>query len=207
MERHGLTSYLIGFVLAVILTAIPFWLVYTHTLPTSRIMWIIAGAAVLQILVHLHFFLHINFTTTPRENLLAIAFAHPDSQCVGIAHYLELPDEPGAAIARMLGYDPERVQGFAFVELGIDAPAIVFTLEVAEDKPRFDQAAIFLQGTGEDVLPGIGLQLADEQRRRHPPQLERASEPEQIIPVPQNELLPDGAFDARAEMAGSLLPG
>ena len=74
MERHGLTSYLIGFVLAVILTAVPFWLVYTHTLPSSRIMWIIAIAAVLQILVHLHFFLHINFTTTPKENLLAISF-------------------------------------------------------------------------------------------------------------------------------------
>ena len=28
----------------------------------------------LQILVHLRFFLHLNFTTTPRENLLAIAF-------------------------------------------------------------------------------------------------------------------------------------
>ena len=74
MERHGLASYLIGFVLAVILTAIPFWLVYTHTLPPARIMLIIAIAAVLQILVHLHFFLHINFTTTPKENLLALAF-------------------------------------------------------------------------------------------------------------------------------------
>ena len=74
MERHGLASYLIGFVLAVILTAIPFWLVYTHALPPSRIMLVIAIAAVLQILVHLHFFLHINFTTTPKENLLAIAF-------------------------------------------------------------------------------------------------------------------------------------
>ena len=74
MERHGLASYLIGFVLAVILTVIPFYLVYTHALPPSRIMWIIAGAAVLQILVHLHFFLHINFTTTPKENLLALAF-------------------------------------------------------------------------------------------------------------------------------------
>ena len=74
MERHGLGSYLVGFVLAVALTAIPFYLVYTHALPPSRIMLIIAGAAVLQILVHLHFFLHINFTTTPKENLLAIAF-------------------------------------------------------------------------------------------------------------------------------------
>ena len=28
----------------------------------------------LQILVHLRFFLHLNFTTSPRENLFAIAF-------------------------------------------------------------------------------------------------------------------------------------
>lgn len=74
MERHGLGSYLIGFVLAVILTAIPFWLVYTHALPAPRIALIIAVTAVLQILVHLRFFLHVNFTTTPRENLMALSF-------------------------------------------------------------------------------------------------------------------------------------
>jgi cytochrome o ubiquinol oxidase operon protein cyoD len=74
MERHGLGSYLAGFVLAVLLTAIPFYFVYTHGLPPSRLMLVIAVAAVLQILVHLHFFLHINFTATPRENLVAIAF-------------------------------------------------------------------------------------------------------------------------------------
>ena len=68
MERHGLGSYLVGFVLAVVLTAIPFYLVATHALPPSRIMYVIAAAAVLQILVHLR------FTTTPRENLLALAF-------------------------------------------------------------------------------------------------------------------------------------
>ena len=65
MERHGLLSYLVGFVLAVVLTAIPFYLVATHALPPSRIMYVIAAAAVLQILVHLRFFLHLNFTTTP----------------------------------------------------------------------------------------------------------------------------------------------
>jgi cytochrome o ubiquinol oxidase operon protein cyoD len=74
MERHGLLSYLVGFVLAVVLTAIPFYLVASHALPPSRTMIVIAVAAVLQILVHLRFFLHLNFTTTPKENLLAIAF-------------------------------------------------------------------------------------------------------------------------------------
>ena len=38
------------------------------------------------------------------------------------------------------------MQGFTFIELGIDPAPIVFTLEIAQDKERLDQAAIFLQG-------------------------------------------------------------
>ena len=74
MERHGLGSYLVGFVLAVVLTAIPFWLVSSHALPPSRTMMVIAVAAILQILVHLRFFLHIDFVSTPRENVVALVF-------------------------------------------------------------------------------------------------------------------------------------
>ena len=39
-----------------------------------RTILVIAAAGVLQILVHLRFFLHLDFISTPRENLLAIAF-------------------------------------------------------------------------------------------------------------------------------------
>jgi cytochrome o ubiquinol oxidase operon protein cyoD len=74
MENHGHGSYIAGFVLAVVLTAIPFYLVFTHSLSPVNTMYVIAVTAVLQILVHLRFFLHLNFATTPRENLLAIAF-------------------------------------------------------------------------------------------------------------------------------------
>jgi len=74
MERHGLRSYLVGFALAVVLTAIPFALVAMHALPPSRLAIVIAVAAILQVLVHLRFFLHLDLATTPRENLLAIAF-------------------------------------------------------------------------------------------------------------------------------------
>jgi cytochrome o ubiquinol oxidase operon protein cyoD len=74
MENHGHGSYVAGFVLAVVLTAIPFYLVFTHSLSPVNTMYVIAVTAVLQILVHLRFFLHLNFATTPRENLLAIAF-------------------------------------------------------------------------------------------------------------------------------------
>jgi cytochrome o ubiquinol oxidase operon protein cyoD len=71
MER----SYLTGFALALVLTATPFALVVAGTLPRVPALTVIAVAAVIQILVHLHYFLHLDLTSTPRENLLAIAFA------------------------------------------------------------------------------------------------------------------------------------
>jgi len=74
MEHPDRRSYIVGFVLAVVLTAVPFGLVATHALSPAATIWTIAIAAVLQILVHLRWFLHINFTSTPKENLLALAF-------------------------------------------------------------------------------------------------------------------------------------
>ena len=70
-----LRSYFIGFALAVILTAIPFALVAFASLPRLTILILIGIAAVVQVLVHLRFFLHLNLSTTPRETLLAIVFA------------------------------------------------------------------------------------------------------------------------------------
>jgi cytochrome o ubiquinol oxidase operon protein cyoD len=71
----NLRSYLTGFALALILTATPFALVATAALPRLPMLIVIALAAVIQVLVHLRYFLHLDLTTTPRENLLAIAFA------------------------------------------------------------------------------------------------------------------------------------
>jgi cytochrome o ubiquinol oxidase operon protein cyoD len=67
-------TYIVGFVLAVVLTVIPFALVATHALSPVATIWTIVISAILQILVHLRFFLHIDFATTPKENLLALAF-------------------------------------------------------------------------------------------------------------------------------------
>ena len=68
------SSYVVGFVLAVGLTAIPFAVVYKHYMTAGNAILVIAIAAALQILVHLRFFLHLRLSTTPRENLFAIAF-------------------------------------------------------------------------------------------------------------------------------------
>jgi cytochrome o ubiquinol oxidase operon protein cyoD len=67
-------SYLIGFALALLLTALPFALAAAGTVPRTTSLIVIAVAAVVQIFVHLHYFLHLDPTTTPRENLVAIAF-------------------------------------------------------------------------------------------------------------------------------------
>ena len=73
-ERH-LRLYLTGFALALVLTAIPFALVAFEALPRLPLLILIAAAAVAQIVVHLRYFLHLDLTTTPRENLVAIVFA------------------------------------------------------------------------------------------------------------------------------------
>jgi cytochrome o ubiquinol oxidase operon protein cyoD len=69
------SSYLTGFALALVLTAIPFALVAAGTLSRQSALIVIAAAAVIQILVHLRYFLHLDLTATPRENLLSIGFA------------------------------------------------------------------------------------------------------------------------------------
>ncbi|MGH6737207.1 MAG: cytochrome o ubiquinol oxidase subunit IV [Methyloceanibacter sp.] len=73
--ERSIRPYLIGLGLALLLTAIPFTLVAMGALPRFTTLVIIAVAALLQILVHLRFFLHIGFVSTPRENLIALAFA------------------------------------------------------------------------------------------------------------------------------------
>jgi len=74
-DERRLRTYLTGFALALVLTAIPFALVALEALPRLPLLIVIAAAAVVQILVHLRYFLHLNLTTTPRENIVAIVFA------------------------------------------------------------------------------------------------------------------------------------
>jgi len=71
----GVGSYITGFVLALALTAVPFWLVATHRLPPFTTLVVIAVLAVIQVVVHLRFFLHIDLKSTTRANLVALVFA------------------------------------------------------------------------------------------------------------------------------------
>jgi cytochrome o ubiquinol oxidase operon protein cyoD len=74
VSRGSLKSYLTGFVLSLILTAIPFALVMRGTLSPAAALAGIFSAAIVQILVHLHYFLHLDTSSAARWNLLAIMF-------------------------------------------------------------------------------------------------------------------------------------
>ena len=70
-----LGGYVTGFVLAVILTAIPFWLVMGKVFdrPGTTAIVILAFAAV-QIVVHMIYFLHLNAHSQGGWNMLALIF-------------------------------------------------------------------------------------------------------------------------------------
>lgn len=68
-------TYVTGFALALVLTVIPFGIVYWMALPATAALVVIVLTAIAQILVQLRYFLHIDFKTTPRENLVALFFA------------------------------------------------------------------------------------------------------------------------------------
>lgn len=73
---HGsLGSYMIGFALSAVLTAIPFWLVMTGQIADA---WttglVITALAFLQIIVHTIFFLHVNSRAEGGWTLMALMF-------------------------------------------------------------------------------------------------------------------------------------
>jgi cytochrome o ubiquinol oxidase subunit IV len=70
----SLRSYLTGFVLSLILTAIPFALVMSGTWSPSATLVGILAAGVVQILVHLYYFLHLDASSEARWNVLALIF-------------------------------------------------------------------------------------------------------------------------------------
>ncbi|MGU3399320.1 cytochrome o ubiquinol oxidase subunit IV [Brucellaceae bacterium D45D] len=72
---HGsLKAYLIGFVLAVVLTVVPFLLAMNGYFTPGTTAAIVIGIAVVQILVHLVYFLHLDPKSEGGWNILALIF-------------------------------------------------------------------------------------------------------------------------------------
>ena len=73
---HGsMKSYAIGFILSVILTAIPFWLVMGNVFRNSgTTAFVVLGFAAVQIVVHMVYFLHMNSRSEGGWTMLALIF-------------------------------------------------------------------------------------------------------------------------------------
>ncbi|MBO4225568.1 MULTISPECIES: cytochrome o ubiquinol oxidase subunit IV [Bradyrhizobium] len=68
-------SYLIGFGLSVILTAIPFWLVMSGVLGDKQLTGLaITALAAIQIVVHMVYFLHMNTRSEGGWTMMALIF-------------------------------------------------------------------------------------------------------------------------------------
>ena len=77
-DAHGHGSfkdYVTGFVLSVILTAIPFWLVMGDVLASKQLTaFVIMAFAMVQIVVHIVYFLHMTSAAEEGWNLMALIF-------------------------------------------------------------------------------------------------------------------------------------
>jgi cytochrome o ubiquinol oxidase operon protein cyoD len=71
----SLASYARGFLLSLLLTAIPFALVMQGQASRTVMVLGIAGAGLVQVMVHLYFFLHLDASSRWRWNVLALIFA------------------------------------------------------------------------------------------------------------------------------------
>ena len=106
-SRRG---YLIGFLLSVVLTAIPFWLVMTGAVANVAVAaGLIFGFAIAQIVVHVIFFLHLDTRSEGGWTLISFVFtAIIVTLVIGgslwIMYHLNtnmMPMQPGAADGAM----------------------------------------------------------------------------------------------------------
>ncbi|WP_241579624.1 cytochrome o ubiquinol oxidase subunit IV [Rosenbergiella nectarea] len=73
---HGsVKSYMIGFILSIILTGIPFWMVMDGSSAHSTTLAVVVICAVVQVIVHLVYFLHLDSKSEDGWNLVAIVFS------------------------------------------------------------------------------------------------------------------------------------
>ena len=74
-NRGSLRSYVTGLVLALVLTAIPFGIMIHGGVTQATATISILTFALIQIVVHLTFFLHLNGSSAQRWNLVAFIFS------------------------------------------------------------------------------------------------------------------------------------
>jgi cytochrome o ubiquinol oxidase operon protein cyoD len=71
--RGNFRSYATGFIISIVLTIVAFALVMQGgEMPRWAVLFGIFGAAIVQMLAHLHYFLHLDSSSAARWNVLAL---------------------------------------------------------------------------------------------------------------------------------------
>ena len=74
-EAHGsLKSYTIGFLMSLVLTAIPLIVVLNDMLSRKPAILLLMASAILQFVVQLFYFMHLKEEKKPRYNLMVLIF-------------------------------------------------------------------------------------------------------------------------------------
>ncbi|KKU81410.1 MAG: Cytochrome o ubiquinol oxidase subunit IV [Parcubacteria group bacterium GW2011_GWA1_47_8] len=72
--RKALKSYVTGFVLAIFLTLVPYFMVVNHALTAQNLVWAVVLLGVLQFLVQVVFFLHLSRNSRSHWNIIVFIF-------------------------------------------------------------------------------------------------------------------------------------
>ncbi|HSH17750.1 MAG TPA: cytochrome o ubiquinol oxidase subunit IV [Candidatus Saccharimonadales bacterium] len=74
VQLDGIGTYVTGFILSLLLTIMPFLMVYYHTVSGTLLVAAIVCFAILQLFVQLVFFLHLGNGRDGRWNIMAFLF-------------------------------------------------------------------------------------------------------------------------------------
>jgi cytochrome o ubiquinol oxidase operon protein cyoD len=72
---HDQRGYQTGFILAAFLTIVPFLLVGSGSFPRLADLWVIGILGLVQIFVHVRYFLHVDLSPERREELYLMIFS------------------------------------------------------------------------------------------------------------------------------------
>ncbi len=72
--RRALRSYVIGFVLSILLTLIPYFIVVNHMVGSTGLLFAAVGFGVAQLLAQVVFFLHLSKKSKPYWNIIVFIF-------------------------------------------------------------------------------------------------------------------------------------
>ena len=93
----------------------------------------------------------------------------------------------------------QAVAGFALVEFAAGAAAQLRILDPVEGEQRALQPAQLAQRRGDAILPGVGGELAHDQRGRHGASPDRGGDPQDFRPMGADQRDVDAAGNQRFE--------